>query len=344
MTPWERFEATTHFEEPDIVPVRVHVSPGGYWTVHRRSAPRTVGETKDRYPEAQQEIGVGTPVTPAAWGGRFEQRSLDGNLDSDWWAPTIIDVTDHEKLWVPSREYLVDYLEKTCASILQSTTREQRERHMGGGWSITVMGPGDLACRLMGHTGYQRILSSMYKAPSEVHKLYEILVRSNVEWVNVCKERLDSIRMCRLHDHSLTFLSPKMSEKFGIPYWSREFSALPKETVRWYHNEGRIGSNITSILKMGATAYEFGLVDAERAKELFDGRVTMVGGVNNIGAMLHGSPEEVTAEARRSIETLAPGGGFILQASGGQDVNTPIANSDALYNAAMRQGRYPIRC
>jgi len=343
MTPWERFEATTCFEEPDLVPVRVHVSAGGFWSSYKRYAERPPVEQQPRYPEAQQEIGVGTPVTPLAWGGRLEQRSLDGNLDSDWWAPTITDVTGHKQLSIPSREYMLDYLEETCASLLRSTTREQRERHMGGGWSITVMGPGDLACRLMGHGGYERILTAMYRAPNEVHKLYEFLVRSNVQWVSLCRERLDNIRMCRLHDHSLTFLSPQMSKRFGIPYWRREFDALGSETVRWYHNEGQIGGNIASILKMGATVYEFGLVDALRAKKLFAGKVTMVGGVNNIGSMLHGRPEQVIVEARCSIETLAPGGGFILQASGGQDINTPVANSDALYRAAMKYGRYPLR-
>lgn len=343
MTPWERFEAAINFEEPDVVPVRISVSIGGTWSSYKQTGKKAAAALPhERYPEAQQEIGVGTPITPTAWGGRFEQRSLDGLLDSDWWAPTISDVTHHGRLSVPSREYMVDYLDKSCLEILRSTTLQHRERHMGGGWSITVMGPGDLACRLMGHRGYERILLGMFKQPNEVHRLYELLAKSNIAWVNLCKERLEPIRMCRLHDHSLTFLSPQMSEEFGTPYWSREFGALPKETIRWYHNEGQIGGNVTSILRMGATAYEFGLVDSQKAKALFDGQVALVGGINNIGTMLHGTPEQVQTQVRRSIADLAPGGGFVLQPSGGQDVNTPIANSDALYEACLKYGRYPI--
>jgi uroporphyrinogen decarboxylase len=57
---------------------------------------------------------------------------------------------------------------------------------------------------------------------------------------------------------------------------------------------------------------------------------------------LNGTPEDVEAECREMIRKAAPGGGFILSASGCLSEGTPFENIEAMVQSAKVYGRYPI--
>jgi len=52
--------------------------------------------------------------------------------------------------------------------------------------------------------------------------------------------------------------------------------------------------------------------EPEMFGNMFDGIDHLMYGVNSQGALSQGTPEEVIADVRKCIQTLAPGGGYIL--------------------------------
>jgi uroporphyrinogen decarboxylase len=56
--------------------------------------------------------------------------------------------------------------------------------------------------------------------------------------------------------------------------------------------------------------------------------------------MPFGSVAEVKVEVKRVIETLGPGGGYILCTSHNLQADTPLENIFAMYEAAQEVGRY----
>ncbi|MEM3047422.1 MAG: uroporphyrinogen decarboxylase family protein, partial [Candidatus Bathyarchaeia archaeon] len=262
-------------------------------------------------------------------------------LDADWWAPLLRDVTESDKLSVPSREALLPRLLQARDAVLARYPEEARRRYGGGGWTTAISGPMDLACRLMGHLGYQLILIGFYRHPREVHRLFDVLARANVEWVKLCLEVLGDVRVLHFADHGLALISPRHFPVFGLPYWRREVEAMPRGSIIWYHNEGDVSHLLDAVPEMGVDVFEFGWVDIKAAKTRIGDRVCLLGNIDPTTVLLRGSPTDVIRECRNAISIAAPGGGYILSSRGGETPRTPIENIDAMYTASLKYGKYP---
>lgn len=76
----------------------------------------------------------------------------------------------------------------------------------------------------------------------------------------------------------------------------------------------------------------------ERAKELFAGKICISGGID--GTLLqYGSPEDVIKNVKHSIDVLAPGGGYFLNADISLDVAKP-ENLHAMFDTARNYMKY----
>ena len=328
-TPWERFEASAHLEPTDFVQCYLPLRGETY----RRGVKLNLME---RYPEAIHFIGAGGQPDPALFGAKLDERT--SKAESDWWKPLIESEEDYERLELPDlREKLFPSLEKGYRASLRRNSKETLERY--GAWTVSILGPIDLASQLR---GYDRLLADLYRYPSKVHRLFELIARANVEWVNLCCEVLDRVRVLVLADHGLTFLSPKMVETFGLPYWRREYAAAPKGCIKFYHNEGNVTHVLEAVPEMGAQVFHFGWVDFLEAKRRIGEQVCLCGNLNSTDLLRHGSVGEVKEACRNLIQAAAPGGGLIISSSGGMAPQTPIGNVDAIYETAMKYGQYPF--
>jgi uroporphyrinogen decarboxylase len=59
--------------------------------------------------------------------------------------------------------------------------------------------------------------------------------------------------------------------------------------------------------------------------------------------MPHGTPEEVKAEAIKTMQVLGPGGGYILAPTHYIQSDVPPENIMALRDAVMEFGNYPLK-
>ncbi|MGE5262528.1 MAG: hypothetical protein ACM3S0_04035, partial [Acidobacteriota bacterium] len=64
------------------------------------------------------------------------------------------------------------------------------------------------------------------------------------------------------------------------------------------------------------------------------------GGADSQQVLPFGTPAEVAAEARRRIDDLAPGGGFVFAAIHNIQAFVPPQNIVALLDTALEHGKY----
>jgi uroporphyrinogen-III decarboxylase len=94
------------------------------------------------------------------------------------------------------------------------------------------------------------------------------------------------------------------------------------------------------VEEVGITSLDlFGyVVPPQVAAKNLGGKISLSGNINPM-LMLHGTKEEVKAEALAALRALAPGGGFTLADGANVCPGTPIVNLAALTEAAEEYGK-----
>jgi uroporphyrinogen decarboxylase len=76
-------------------------------------------------------------------------------------------------------------------------------------------------------------------------------------------------------------------------------------------------------------------------KAAFGSRLCLHGGIDQINALIYGTPESVREEVKLRMEQMKPGGGYICGASQVLTEQIPFENIIAFFDAARRFGEYP---
>jgi hypothetical protein len=102
------------------------------------------------------------------------------------------------------------------------------------------------------------------------------------------------------------------------------------------------------FVEMGVTAVDTLQPEARNMspgylKAKFGGRLAFHGCISTAGPVAFGTPEEVAASVRETLEIMMPGGGYCLAPTHQLQDNSPTENVLALYAAAHRFGRYRIK-
>jgi uroporphyrinogen decarboxylase len=83
-------------------------------------------------------------------------------------------------------------------------------------------------------------------------------------------------------------------------------------------------------------------VDLSRLKSAFGSRICFWGAIDPATG-LSGTMDNVTDYTRKIIETLGPGGGYVLSPSNHLGANIPARNVIELFRSASRFGKYPLK-
>ena len=202
----------------------------------------------------------------------------------------------------------------------------------------TSDGPFGVAGDLMGKT---EIFIAVKERPDFVRELLRIVTCKLIEYLDFCwaEERLPAPKDFAWTDDLAVSLS---AEDF------REV-VLPSERRLRFHFDGRLSlhmcgrsGHLLEIFRDDLAIHElqgFGYeVDLDRIAEVLGGRVVLLGNVNPM--LIHaGTPDEVRAATRRVLEKLAPRGGLIVQDGNNIPPGSPLANINAMMEAAEEWGR-----
>ena len=142
------------------------------------------------------------------------------------------------------------------------------------------------------------------------------------------------------------FMSPVMWREFLRPGFEA-LVALGKArgyTVM-HHSCGSIKPIIPDMIECGLdilNPVQPGVANMDRAelKRLFGDRLCFHGSISIQQTLPFGTPDDIRREVKERFDTLAPDGGFIFCTAHNIQVDTPLENIEALFDAYHRFGRY----
>jgi uroporphyrinogen decarboxylase len=141
-------------------------------------------------------------------------------------------------------------------------------------------------------------------------------------------------------------ISLDLYKEFYAPHHKRFMELCHEFDVKVFHHDD--GSNrvfLPLLVEMGMDIlnpiqWTCPDMDMVELKAEFGGRVCFHGAVENQRILPFGTPEEVRAEVRHCMDSLASDGtGYILASCHNMQVNTPVENIIAMYDEAHTYGR-----
>jgi len=202
----------------------------------------------------------------------------------------------------------------------------------------TSDGPFGVAGDLMGAT---EIFIAVKERPDFVRELLRIVTDKLIAWLDFCwdEERLPEPRDLAWTDDLAVSLSAETYRDIVLPFEKRLRGRFDGRIS--LHMCGR-SDHLLETFRDDLRIHEyqgFGYeVELERIRDVMGGRVVLLGNVNPM-LIRDGTPDEVREATRRVIEVLGPSRGLIVQDGNNVPPGSPLANINAMMEAAERYGR-----
>ena len=193
-----------------------------------------------------------------------------------------------------------------------------------------VFGPWTLSYHFF---GVEEFLIKTVLEPVQVHNILKKLLEITVEFANAQVEA--GADVITIADHATRDLcSPQSYRDFLIGVHS-ELAQRVKAPVM-LHICGDTSDRIEYICKTGLASFHFeSKVDACRAVEIANGRVALIGNINNPSTLLFKKPEDV----RREVEHAINCGLDIIGPECAVPLNTPLENLKEISSVVKEPGR-----
>jgi len=352
MHPLDRFLAAAELRTADVVPVAPFIT--GHFMLWFAGIPeerafeywgrdyekklyaqlKTVKAFEKAFPHIMIWPGVwgdfGTAVETSALGCKiiFPEKS------SPFPEPVISKVEDVDRLQVPDpqKDGLMPLALEAYSYMVREIPRKLREQHGYGQWTH-ALGPSDIAGLSM---GYDKFLIGLYRYPEVIHKIMRVAAETTVLWIRAQREAIGSDLLTFVSGDTDCFLNPELFRTFSYPYISDVCRRLKRKgNVVLYHNDGDTTHLLDRLREVGANMFNYGQrMNTATVKEKVGRKMGLVGGLNSIGVLLRGKPEEVEKESRKAIQEGGDGG-FVLSNEGGMAAHTPWENITAMINSTV---------
>ncbi len=207
--------------------------------------------------------------------------------------------------------------------------------------------------------GYEQFFLDMALDPDGAEKLLDGILAYKLEYWDIfgayVKERglgASSVVAVECDDlgtqYSLLF-SPEMLKRIVMPRQATLINHMKKAIPGikiLYHSDGAIFDLIPDLIDMGVDAlnpvqFSASGMDLVRLKKEYGKSITFWGaGVDTQETLPHGTPQSIRDEVRRTIDTLAPGGGFVCTTIHNVQADVPPENFWAYRDAVAEFAGY----
>lgn len=198
--------------------------------------------------------------------------------------------------------------------------------------------------------GFVNWLKDFYKNREFMARMMEGITD---HWVKLAENALDTVN----NDVDVVYFGDDLASQAGPLFNPEVYRALLKphhrrimETIKSrgpkivYHSCGAVLPFIDDLIDIGVDALNPVQVNAnnmavEKLKADFGDRISFWGGIDTQRLLPLGTPDEVRAETRRTIEVLGTGGGYILNSVHNLQPDVPPENIVAMFDEG-RMHRY----
>ena len=198
------------------------------------------------------------------------------------------------------------------------------------------------ACCLM---DVSRLVLEAIDNPDWTHRFMKLLLNKKLRFI---EESLKGAKFDLIETGggagSDTLISPKMHEEFCMPYDRKIHQALHDAGhISSYHTCGGMMHILDLIVQNETDASETlapcgvggNITDPQKVREVFSGKVAMIGGVDQFNVLTDGSKEDIEKEVQRLFEGFGKDGGYIMAASD-HFFDTPVENLKIFAQAAKQ--------
>jgi len=188
-----------------------------------------------------------------------------------------------------------------------------------------VMGPWTICYHTV---GVQDFLLMTLIEPEKVKRILDTYMEVTVAFANAqLQAGADAVV---LPDHATgDLVSPQTYKKFLVSVHHEMLGRIGGPTI--LHVCGDCADRLDIFAEEGYDGYHFEWqVDAREAVRIVNGRMSLIGNINNAQTLLRGTPEDVCKQARYSIEA----GVDILAPECAVPLQTPVSNLKAIVEAA----------
>lgn len=136
-------------------------------------------------------------------------------------------------------------------------------------------------------------------------------------------------------------ISLRHFQEFCVPVMRNVIEVMKLPAI--YHSDGNIMPLMEEIIGLGVAGIanmEPGPMDIDEVKRLYGERVTIVGNIDLHYTLTIGTPEETMAEVKKRLDSLAPGGRYILSSANSLPNYVKPANVRAMGEALLQYGVY----
>lgn len=379
MTSRERVVRALNHQEPDRVPFDCYFSYGGYlrlkeylgYEPEKPVKPGSSWLSVSIPPDLMQELGVdllyfGLNRDPAApifeygveeytdeWGVTYRRILHDTGEHYEFAhqplrEATAADLSDYP--WPdPHRPELVAGLAEKARNLYENT-----DFALVGKFSNSIF---EQAFYMR---GFQDLLMDLVRNPTFAGALMDRLADIAIAYleagIRACGPYIQILRLAGddMGQQTGTLVSPRTFREVIKPRFARVYRAaralldeINPDVKIMAHTDGDVYPIIPDYLEMGldvlnpAQPYVADM-DHDVLKQEFGDRLSFHGGIDLQKVMPFGTPDEVRAEAIKTMRTLGPGGGYILSPTHYLQPDVPPENVIALRDAVMECGHYPL--
>ena len=172
--------------------------------------------------------------------------------------------------------------------------------------------------RMMSLMGFENALCAFYEYPDEVHELFEAITEHKCKYIKILKKYFD-FDIIAFHDdwgnNKNMFFSMDMWREFIKPCIQRVIDCTHEQGMIFeMHSCGYIKPTVGELVEMGIDSIQplQYCNEVEDLKELYGDKILLSGGFNTQEVLERpgAAEDEIRMEVRRTLDTLAPQGGY----------------------------------
>ncbi len=209
--------------------------------------------------------------------------------------------------------------------------------------------------------GMERLYMDFVLDPELINELFARLVDIAVglieTGVKACGPFIQILRLAGddMGGQRGTLFNPKMFRGMIKPHFARLYAEARRLLDEYDpgikimgHTDGDVYPIIPDYMEMGLDVLNpvqpyVAEMDHVRLKREFGNRLSFHGGIDLQKVMPFGTPQEVAAEALKTMHALGPGGGYILAPTHYLLPDIPPENILALRDTVLSKGNYPMK-